>query len=106
MSSSEPSTFWWSICELNDSLAMAASFPNLDMVAPLVSPNLDPGYRPRQVVEPLVGGQDGAGGVDVAVHLGHEVIDRGEPHLVPQALVELDPERLAVEVAFEIEKEG
>ena len=39
----------------------------------------------------------------VKVHLRHEVVHRGEPHLLPQALMELDAEGLVVEIALEVQ---
>src|SRR3954466_7634618 len=49
---------------------------------------------------------DGAGLVDVRAHLLDERLDRVEALLAAQALEELEAQRLAVEVAVEVEQEG
>src|SRR3954447_11335253 len=45
-------------------------------------------------------------GLDVGAHLADQVVDAGEATLAAQAPVELDAQRLVVEVAGEVEEVG
>ena len=44
--------------------------------------------------------------LDVAVHLRDQLVDRVEALLAPHPLQERDPQRLAVEVAVEVDQVG
>src|SRR3954454_22876527 len=116
---SRPRREWWSLrcsrrCPVRSLIrwVSSATWTRVLPVSCSFSPNWVMISRLRSAVrlmrERRVAGssRDGPGLVDVRAHLLDEGLDRLEASLAAQALEELEAQRLAVEVAVEVEQEG